>query len=324
MISSSLEESIELRPYLQRVEERLQEVVGEHSQVIKPLISPLFAAGGKRLRPQLVLLTGWRKNGDWNSVIDVAVAAELLHSASLIHDDIIDDGDLRRGQPTINQLRGNQAAVMAGDFLFARALMLLSQESTSQALPLLVHSIEAMCEGVIRELDLLFDPKTSVADYLTRIDDKTASLLAACSAAGAVVRGAPPEEVVAYQAYGRNLGISFQIVDDLLDFTSDPKTLGKPAESDFAQGILTLPVIYLLQDPHWSGEIKEILKRRNCTENELSTVKKAVAETNSLERSYALAKEHQEKAMEFLRHIPRTPTHQILEQLTEMALNRDR
>lgn len=322
MSSVVLKEEIDFNTLMEKVEQRLHKVAVTHSRTMGPLASHVIKAGGKRLRPLLVILSGWNEDDSWEPVLDVAVAAELLHTASLIHDDIIDYADTRRGLPTINKLQGNQTAVMAGDYLFARALTLLSKESTKDALPFMVESIQAMCEGIIEEISTFFDPAVTESDYLSRIDKKTASLVTACCGAGARVRGASQEEVDAYADFGRNLGMCFQIIDDILDFTSDEETLGKPAGSDFSQGILTLPVIYLLEHPDWKEPIKEILAKHSCTKDDFSYVQEAADKTESIHRSYCKAQEFQEKARECLHFIPTTPVWPILNKLTDMVITR--
>lgn len=322
MSSVILEQEANLRPLMEKFEQRLYEVAVTHSSTTGQLASHVIEAGGKRLRPQLVILSGWKLDNDWETLLDVAVAAELLHTASLIHDDIIDCADTRRGILSLNALWGNQAAVMAGDYLFARALALLSQESAKDALPFMVKSIETMCEGIIEEITTLFDTAVTEEDYLSRIDKKTASLVATCCGTGALVSGASQEEVAAYTDFGRNLGMCFQIVDDILDFTSDEETLGKPAGSDFSQGILTLPAIYLLQHPDWNQPIREILAKHRCTNNDLACIKEAADKTESIQRSCRKARQFQENARECLRFIPITPAWPILNRLTETVMIR--
>ncbi len=322
MSSVALEQGFDFHPLLEKVEQRLQTAVVAHNRIVGGLASRVIKAGGKRLRPLLVILFGWRGDEDWDPVIDVAAATELLHTASLIHDDIIDHADTRRGVSTLNAERGNHTAVMTGDYLFARSLSILSQESTIRAIPFMVEAMEAMCEGIIEEINTLYDHTVSEEDYLSRIDKKTASLVAACCGAGATIRGASQEEADACTAFGRNLGMCFQIIDDLLDFTSDEETLGKPTGSDFSQGILTLPVIYLLEHSGWREPIKKILEKRSCTSDDLSFVAEAADKTKSIQRAYRKAREFQEKAGECLSFIPTTPVHPILYRLTELTMTR--
>ena len=324
MESAVLDQTVEINllPLLGRVEQRLHEVAVAPNK-IGELVSHTIKAGCKRLRPLLVLLSAWRDDTNWEPVIDVATAAELLHTASLIHDDIIDRAESRRGLPTISKLYGNHTAVMAGDYLFARAITLLSKNNTSRALPLLAESIQSMCEGIIEEAASLFDYRVNEEDYLSRIYKKTASLVAACCGSGALVSGAPQEEVATMMDYGRYLGLSYQIVDDILDFISDDETLGKPAGSDLSQGILTLPVIYLLEHPHCRGRIKEILAKHSCTTADIDYVRNAAYQNAAISRAYCKARAFQEKARKCLHSLALTPVHKFLDNITYMVINRN-
>lgn len=323
MASLVWQQELNLAPVLQEVERHIHEIVAGHSKSLGGLAARVIEAGGKRLRPLLVVLNGWKEQPDWEPVVDVAVAAELIHTASLIHDDIIDNAGTRRGLPTINATMGNHTAVLAGDYLFARAFSLLSGRRTRRALPLMVEAIEAMCEGVIEEMAALFDHTQTEDDYLSRIHKKTASLVAACCGAGAQVSGAPPDVVQARTEFGRNLGLAFQIVDDLLDFSADEQTLGKPAGSDLIQGILTLPVIYLLQNPDCSRSIREIISGRKCTPADFAYIKRTAMETAALSRAHKKAREFQEKARACLGSFPAGPMRAAFERITDMVTSRN-
>jgi heptaprenyl diphosphate synthase len=322
MTSLVWQQELNLSPVLQKVERQILEITAGHNKTLGALAARIIQAGGKRLRPLLVLLSGWKEQTDWEPLVDVAVAAELIHTASLIHDDIVDDAEKRRGLPTINSTRGNHTAVLTGDYLFARAFSLLSGRRSRRALPFMVEAIEAMCEGAIEEMATLFDHTQTEEDYLSRIYKKTASLVEACCGAGAEVGGAPPEVVRARKEFGRNLGLAFQIVDDLLDFSADEQTLGKPAGSDLVQGILTLPVIYLLQNPQCGGSIREIIAGRRCTPADFAYVKKAALETAALRRAYLKAREFQEKALACLCSLPPGPLRSAFERIAELVTTR--
>lgn len=325
MNSAVLDPSIEAAflPLLERVEQRFHKIALTHSRVIGDLASHIIKAGGKRLRPLLVILSGWREDANWEAVIDVAVAAEMLHTASLIHDDIIDHADTRRGVPTINKIQGNHSAVITGDYLFARAITLLSQQGTSSALPLMMESIQSMCEGIIEETASLFDHRVTEQDYLSRIDKKTAALVAACCGGGALVSGAPREEVSAMINFGRYLGLSYQIVDDILDFISDEAALGKPANCDLSQGILTLPVIYLLEYPEYREQIKEMLARRSFTDTDIEYIKKAAQRSSAISRAYKKAQQFQQMAQTCLEILPLTPVKTIFNNISDMVISRN-
>ncbi|MDH7578934.1 MAG: polyprenyl synthetase family protein [Bacillota bacterium] len=323
---------------LDEVERRLHRVAAAREGTCGRLAAHLIQAGGKRLRPLLVILSGechsaCSKRGGGGgessgsgarareSLINVAVTAELIHTASLIHDDILDRAATRRGRPTLNSLWGSHAAVLTGDFLFATAFGLLAREHEG-ALALMAGAVRAMCEGEIQQAASLFDPALTEKDYISRIEKKTASLLGACCGAGALVAGAPAETVASLISFGRNLGLGFQIIDDLLDFTRDEESLGKPAGSDLAQGILTLPVIYLLQDGSRGQQVRKILARRTCGPAELAAIIQAVRETPALDYAYQRAVHFTQKAKACLACIPEQPARSTLLAVADGVLAR--
>jgi heptaprenyl diphosphate synthase len=295
-----------LAPVMQAVEARLQEISSEHAGTLGAHAWHVIRAGGKRLRPLLVILCSSIDDPSCQPLIDMAAAAELIHTASLIHDDIIDRSDSRRSVPTLNHLHGNHTAVLAGDFLFALAFGLLTRSRCPEALALMADAVQAMCQAEIEQKESLFQFSLTESMYLRRIEKKTAALLAACCGAGALAGGLEPEAVASLASYGRNLGLCFQITDDLLDFTGDSADLGKPAGSDLAQGILTLPVIYLLQNELFEfgndmapgggmapggvptalpdrSRIREIARRGSRSEDDLDYIRRAVCATPALE-----------------------------------------
>ncbi|NPV29490.1 MAG: polyprenyl synthetase family protein [Firmicutes bacterium] len=324
-------------PILQEVEARLLQIAASQRGLLGECTGRLIRAGGKRLRPLLVILSGRCSSacsegegsgcessggGACEPLLSVAVAAELIHTASLIHDDILDGASTRRGRPTINSLWGNHAAVLAGDFLFATAFGLLAREAGPEALTLMADAVRAMCEGEIEQATTLFDPAVTENDYISRIEKKTASLLGACCGAGALVGGAPAETAGCLIEFGRNLGIAFQIIDDLLDLVREEKALGKPAGTDLAQGILTLPVIYLLQDGSRGEQVREVLAKRSCGPATLARIRRALRETHALAYTYQRAAEFAEKAKSCLARLPAQPARAALLGLAEEILNR--
>lgn len=293
-----------LAPMLQAVEERLREIASDRAGTLGAHAGHVIRAGGKRLRPLLVILCSGIDDPSCRPLIDVAAAAELIHTASLIHDDIIDRSGSRRSVPTLNRLHGSHTAVLTGDFLFAFAFGLLTRSRRPESLALMTDAVQAMCQAEIEQRESLFQFSLTESMYLHRIEQKTAVLLAACCGAGALAGGLEPGAVASLASYGRNLGLSFQITDDLLDFTGDSAALGKPAGSDLAQGILTLPVIYLLQDLLQDGRsgpdggmapggvpaalpdrsrIREIAKRGSRSEDDLEYIRRAVCVTPALD-----------------------------------------
>lgn len=323
MTSIAAYQELTVLPVLQEIEEKIRQVAAApDNPCCSELTRRLIQAGGKRLRPLLVVLSsGINCAAGREPVIDVAVAAELIHTASLIHDDILDSAGVRRGVPTINSLRGNHAAVLAGDYLFATAFGLLAGKRTSPALPLMSEAIRAMCEGEIAETYSLFRTDLTEDEYLSHIEQKTASLLGACCGAGALVGGAAPETAAALVSYGRYLGLAFQIVDDLLDFISDEETLGKPAGSDLTQGIVTLPVIYLLRESVQSAALEEIITRGNYSPADFARIKQAALETAALTSTYQKALEYTGRAGSCLAAVPDLPSRELLLDIADQVIS---
>jgi heptaprenyl diphosphate synthase len=237
-------------PLLEAVEERLREqVAGSH--LAARLARSLLDGGGKRLRPILTIVAASFYPLPEKAVVDAAVAGELIHLASLVHDDIIDNAHMRRGQPTINDLWGNQVSVLTGDHLFATAFSLLADLPKPTVLRSMTQAIRLMCEGEIEEILRAYRPDQTEADYFRCIEKKTAQLLAACCQSGALLVDAPFDQLEALGNYGLRLGCAFQIIDDILDLTAQADELGKPVRWDFQQGIFTLPILYARRhSPH--------------------------------------------------------------------------
>src|SRR5579859_1445372 len=211
--------------------------------LIPQLAGHIIAAGGKRLRPMLTLasakLVGYR--GDRHLALSAAV--EFIHTATLLHDDVVDASDLRRGLATANAVWGNKPSVLVGDFLFSRAFQLMVEDGSLKVLGILSHASAVIAEGEVLQLVTSNDTATEEAAYLEVIRSKTAELFAAASRIGAVVANRPEGEEAALDAYGRNLGVAFQLVDDMLDYSAEQTALGKTVGDDFRDGKITLPIV---------------------------------------------------------------------------------
>src|ERR1700722_5373307 len=217
-----------------------------HSPVslIPQLASHIVSAGGKRLRPLLTLgcarLSGYRE-GDRH--IAIAAVVEFIHTATLLHDDVVDASDLRRGRDTANAAWGNKPAILAGDFLFSRSFQLMVEDGSLGVLEILSRAASVIAEGEVHQLMTANDTTTSEADYLAVIEAKTAALFAAAAQVGAVLADRPPEEELALERFGRNLGVPYQLIDDMLDFSAQQTALGKTVGDDFRDGKITLPIV---------------------------------------------------------------------------------
>ncbi len=232
-------------PYLSQVEERLSAVSDEGEGILKESSHYVLSGGGKRLRAALVLYAASLKPCDMSKAVEVAAAVELIHSATLVHDDIIDHAVLRRLMPTVNVQFGSEVAVLLGDFLYAKAFEMIAAVGNSQVTELMALTTRRMCEGEIDQLKHRFRADLALEEYLSFIERKTAALISACGESGAVLAGLSAQEQKAFSVYGLSMGISFQIVDDLLDLIGMEKKIGKTLHTDLSNGKLTLPLILL-------------------------------------------------------------------------------
>lgn len=308
---------------LSHVHSRIEEVVSRAGKELQAAASHLFGGGGKLLRPSLVLLTAQAvfeaggRRGDhaatngaaspaWEALYDFAAAAELIHVASLIHDDVIDMAATRRSRPSVNALYDNHTAVLAGDYLFASAFGLLAPHAAKGAITLMTEAIARMCRGEVMQKESLFDPNVSEEAYFERVQGKTAALLAAACEGGARLAGAADELCRALRFFGESLGIAFQIADDILDLESSAEEIGKPACADLRQGIITLPVIRLLQDGEWYERLAPQIRERAIDESLIKLVQEGVKVTGALEWARQVGHSRAHAAAAHLAHLAST------------------
>jgi heptaprenyl diphosphate synthase len=265
---------------MQQVDTLLDHVVSDENPLVEQVAAYLRSAAGKRIRPALVLLSAAAVGADPGRSVPIAAAVELIHMATLVHDDIIDRATLRRGRPTLYRAFNEQVAVLAGDFLFARAFQLLADTRQPAVVRTAADVVHAMCVGEIQQNLERGQPPTE-AQYFSRIEAKTATFLAASCRLGALAADAESATVEALGRYGWHIGMAFQLIDDLLDLTADPEVLGKEVAADFRQGVVTLPVMYALSHTRHPEELKAVL-----TGPETKTATKAI--TGLLEESGAL------------------------------------
>ncbi|MBE3576377.1 MAG: polyprenyl synthetase family protein [Limnochordales bacterium] len=282
----------------------------------------LSRGGGKRVRPLLTLLSARLFGEEPAAVLPVAVAAELVHMATLVHDDIVDEAPLRRGHPTINALYGNQVAVLSGDALLARALRLLVENAPAPVVVLMAQMVYDMCEGEVDQHRNRWNWHQSEEAYFLRIEKKTARFFAACCEAGARMAGATPEEWQACHEYGLNLGMAFQVVDDLLDLTGSSEKMGKPVGSDLMEGSITLPVLRLLQDEAVRARLLPQLTTEPLTREVVDRVIEEVRRSDALEYARAKAAEFALAARERLARLPGNEAARLLDRLVDQVLER--
>jgi octaprenyl-diphosphate synthase len=277
----------------QLIVERMQSPVA----LIPQLAGHIVAGGGKRLRPLLTLgcarLCGYRGRRH----IALAAAVEFIHTATLLHDDVVDDSDLRRGRDTANAVWGNKAAILVGDFLFSRSFELMVEDGSLRVLEILSRASAVIAEGEVRQLVTTNDLSTSEEAYLAVVEAKTAELFAAASRLGAVVADSRRAEEEALGCFGRNLGIAFQLADDLLDFAARESELGKSVGDDFRDGKITLPVLLALsrsdaeERAFWRRTLEELDQRPGDLERAIRLIERHGADAETLRRArlYATA-----------------------------------
>jgi geranylgeranyl pyrophosphate synthase len=237
-----------IRKELEVVEERLRQAVEVEQSRLEGVLRYVLDSGGKRIRPALVILASKSHNSDATErVLPLAAAVELLHTATLVHDDLLDGSLMRRGNPTLNVDLSTGAVILVGDYLFARAADLAAETQSVPVVSLFAQTLMTICGGELKQAFGEGAWRRTKEDYFQSIFSKTASLFAASGESGALLSGAPPATVRALRDYGYNLGMAFQIVDDILDFTGDEEELGKPIGSDLRQGTITLPLLLFLE-----------------------------------------------------------------------------
>lgn len=299
---------------------RMNDVLDTGSPEMDEIISYLLSEPGKMLRPRLVFLASSLYPSDHSVVQDAAVALELIHLASLVHDDVIDGSLLRRGKDSLNHRWGSKASVLVGDYLFATAFHLINQHNIPAILESVTRTIQTMCSGEIQQLSSAFEIDLSLPDYLERIYRKTACLFECCCRVGALASSMPAQQREYLQMYGVSLGMAYQIIDDVLDFLSTPQSLGKPSGSDLLEGNITLPVIYGLQNDNSREELTAILKTPAVLAGQLERVTELLHQCGAFEKSIQLAESYLADARSSLKMLPH-PGRESLNRFSQALFN---
>lgn len=317
---------------LERVEQKLREPVHLDYPQVTAVLQSLLDSGGKRVRPALALLAGSFYPTDRDKLASLAASVEMLHTATLVHDDLIDGALVRRGSQTLNARWSTGATVLTGDYLFARAAALAAETNHVRVMTIFADTLMTICSGELRQI---FDRhnlprvdgdkawREALDRYDQRIHAKTASLFRAATEAAAVLGGASREEEAALGEYGRLLGMAFQIVDDVLDFEADQRVLGKPVGNDLREGIVTLPVLYFLRDHLQDGRIAQIL---NGGQDDalVGEVVAAIRESGAIDRALDRARGFVAQGQEALSLLPETESRALMWSLADYAVSRDK
>jgi len=307
---------------LEILSENLKNLVGARHPILYAAAEHLFGAGGKRIRPAIVLLISRATSPDGEISQKhrrLAEITEMIHTASLVHDDVVDESDVRRGVPTVHASFGNRVAVLAGDFLFAQSSWYLANLDNLTVVKLLSKVIMDLAEGEIQQGLNCFDTDLSIDAYLDKSYYKTASLIANSSKAAAVLSDTSAEVADHLYHYGRHIGLAFQIVDDILDFTGSISTLGKPAGSDLKSGNLTAPVLYALEEKPY---LESLIEREFAQANDLEEALALVSDSRGIARSRDLAREQVKVAVQHLSVLSPSESHQALVDLADYVLSR--
>ena len=278
-------------------------------------------SGGKRIRPALTLLAGKFYNYNLEYLLPMAASVEVMHTATLVHDDAIDKSAVRRGTPTVYKLWGEETSVLLGDYLFARAGIFVADTKNPRVIKLFSQTLATITSGELNQLLSAFNPEQTRQQYFSRISGKTASLFSLATESGAILSEAPEKSVKALEEYGYNLGIAFQIVDDILDFTGNEEKLGKPIGSDLAQGTLTLPAILIMERYPADNPIKILFANKDKEKN-LKLAIEMVRSSSIAKDCYEVASEYHEKACQCLKPLPENTSRQALISLADYVINR--
>lgn len=315
-----------MKPELERVEARLEEAAAIEFPAVSELVLGLVRAGGKRLRPLVLLLAGRAYEANWDMLVTAGAGVELLHTASLVHDDTVDRAALRRGRPTLNSVLSSGSVILLGDYLFAQSAMLAAATNSPRVVSIFAGTLGDICDGQLREMFVAHRLDQSREEYERRIYGKTASLFAGSAEMGAIIGKAPEPDVEALRQYGSDVGMAFQIVDDVLDLREGEERLGKPAGHDLTQGTVTLPtLIYAAGIAEGSGEMRRLQEVVSGEADDRASIDGVVADirrSGALEESLKEAERFADRAKERIRGIPDRETRDMLSEVADIVCNR--
>ena len=314
-----------VRNDLERVEREISLESIASVDAVTTISRYLQAGGGKRLRPILVLLSARLTGNLTDGSIRMAAVVEMIHAATLVHDDVIDIAKTRRGRPSSNAIWGNHTCVLAGDWLYMQAFQMALRERNFRVLDLLIALTQMMVEGELLQLERIGKMDISEADYMELVDRKTASLFSACARLGAMTAGAEEATETRLGEFAWNLGIAFQLVDDVLDFTSREAVLGKPVGSDLREGKVTLPLIYALESalPEERALVDTVLKDGNYDRAPFPKILNLIERHRGFERAQERAQAFTDKARAMILEFPESSYQRALAALTELVTERD-
>lgn len=306
----------EVREPLQKVEAVIEKHLRSKNKPLEEHLKALSNAGGKRLRPAFVILSAGFGKAKGENILSAAAGIEILHMATLVHDDIIDDAGVRRGQPTINHLHGDKMAVYAGDYLLTRAVSLLSRSVPEERLEHIAAGIKSICEAEVEQFYSRFQSGVSLVTYLKRIGRKTAALFSFSCAEGAFLSKTPRKYARNLAKFGFYYGMAFQIQDDILNLTQDMEKTGKPKGNDIHEGVITLPFILALRkDEDFRKRVEQILAARKPDESSIAWITEEIARLGGIDEAFRWIDRYVQKALKMLEPLPNKKEKKILSEL---------
>ena len=307
---------------LAAVDELIRRRLASDVALINELGRHIVAGGGKRLRPMVLLLAARACGYGGPHHVGLAAVVEFIHTATLLHDDVVDASELRRGQETANSIWGNEASVLVGDFLYSRAFQMMVEAGSMRVMEILADTTNTIAEGEVRQLLNCHDPDTTEERYLEVIRGKTAKLFEAAARLGAVLAGRPEAEEAALADYGLRLGIAFQLIDDVLDYRARPEETGKNLGDDLAEGKPTLPFIHALREspPERAAALRRAIEEGG--REHIGTVLEAIEATGAIAYTEARARTEAERAIAALEALPGSPAREALAALARFAVDR--
>lgn len=308
-----------LQGEMKQVEVQLKKALKTRNKTVQNALEKLQQSGGKRLRPLLTILGGTFGNYETNTIVPLAASIEIIHMATLIHDDIIDDTKLRRGSETLHSMLGRDVAVYTGDFLFTRAFMLIADIAEAKLMKDISKAMAYICDGEIDQNEQRYNKVISVKQYLKRISGKTAALFAISLAAGGYKSGCSKKVMNKLGVVGKDIGMAFQIIDDILDFTANESRIGKPAFNDVIQGVYTLPIIFALNSKY-KAETEEALDKMQQDGGDSLRVVLEKAEV--IEKARKIAMKYVEKARSKTLELPDAAGKEIILEIIDQQINR--
>jgi geranylgeranyl pyrophosphate synthase len=315
-----------MRPDLERVEAKLQEAARVDFPAVSDLVLGLVQAGGKRLRPLVLLLAGRAFDADPATLVTAGAGVELLHTASLVHDDTVDRSALRRGRPTLNSVLSSGAVILLGDFLFAQSAMLAAATNSPRVVSIFASTLADICDGQLREMFVAHRLDQTREEYERRIYGKTASLFAGAAEMGAFIGNAPEQAVQALRRYGSDIGMAFQIIDDVLDLREQEDKLGKPAGHDLTQGTVTLPtIIYasgLSEDSAAFHRLRGVVSGEMDDRQSVEQVVQEIRHSGALEAALEEAEGFADRAKEQTNLVFDPTTREMLLEVADIAVDR--